>query len=290
MSLLTAAATFNLEPRKPVRAFPSILHAKTGDPRGQPVVQWSFAQAATSFKFTIGPGHLVVQTENLRDALTQKGAVVRPRSETANVHRPKVNRGLSFDDPFGKIFSRSAGARDADGVEAGGDEQISQFRRLAQDEVVVGRETLRPVDEPGELAGFQRGDAPLAVLERLRKFFPVRLQELKREIVRHTLEPPRFGKGLERAEHDRVALATEINAQIGVPTDRQFVKSAVDRPGDDVVMFHRVKRNRDTATQTEFARPHAAGEHDVFRFDLNCSSRGNEALIFVSRFTFRARG
>src|SRR5205807_3356283 len=82
--LVTSAATAAGEP---VRALPSILCAKAGAARGEPVVQRSFAQAAPGFKFAVRPGHLVMQSENLRDALAQEGAAVRPRSEPANVHR-----------------------------------------------------------------------------------------------------------------------------------------------------------------------------------------------------------
>ena len=80
---------------------------------------------------------------------------------------------MPFDNPFREIFSSAAGAGDADGVEAGGDKEVSQLGGFAQDEVVVGREAFGAVDEFREPAGFQRRNAPAAILERFREFVPI---------------------------------------------------------------------------------------------------------------------
>src|SRR5204863_8094363 len=105
--------------------------------------------------------------------------------------------------------------------------------------------------------------------ERFGEFFPVRFEQFKRKTVRHAFDHPRFGKGLKRAEHDRVAFAAEIDAQIGVPTDGKFIEGAVDRRGDDVMVFDRVERNGGAATEAEFAGPYSAGEDDMVGFDVN---------------------
>ena len=106
--------------RKPVRSFPAILGAEAGALRDQAIVQRSLAQATAGFVFAIGPRHLVMQAKDFGHAFAQKGEVVGPRREAADVHRPEVDCGLAGDDPFGEIFSRAARAGDADGVESGG--------------------------------------------------------------------------------------------------------------------------------------------------------------------------
>ena len=112
---------------------------------------------------------------------------------------------------------------------------------------------------------------------------------MEREIVWHALDHPGLGKGLKRAEQDRVGFAAKINAQIGVAANRQIVERAVDRFGDDVMVLDGVEGNGDATTQPQFARPHTAGEDDVIRLDLDSSSRGNEALVFFPHAAFRVR-
>src|SRR5216117_2772215 len=120
-------------PGEPVRAFPSVLDAEAGSLRGEPVMQRCPAKTAAGFELAIWPGHLIVQPEHLRHALAEKDPVVRPRAETADVHRPEIQSGLPFDKPLREIFSSAASARDANGVEARSDKKISQFRRFPHD-------------------------------------------------------------------------------------------------------------------------------------------------------------
>src|SRR5439155_11020178 len=102
---------------KPVRSFPTVLHTETGALGAERVVQWSLAQAASSFHFAVGPGHLVMQAKHLGDALAEERSIVRPRREAADIDGPQVQGGLAFEHPFGEIFSGAARAGDAHGVE-----------------------------------------------------------------------------------------------------------------------------------------------------------------------------
>src|SRR2546426_695992 len=103
---------------EPVRAFPAVFDTEAGSLRGEPFMQRGPAKTPAGLELAIWPGHLIVQPDHLRHAFAEKEPVVRPRAETPNIDGPKVNCRLSFDDPLGKIFSRAARARDADGVEA----------------------------------------------------------------------------------------------------------------------------------------------------------------------------
>ena len=158
---------------EPVGPLPAALAAEAGAPCRQPVVQRALAQAAAGGELAVGPGHLVVQAEDLGGALAQEGAVVGVRPEPADIHGPQVHRRLALGHPLGQVLARAAGAGDAEGVEPGRHEQAAQLRRLAQEEVVVRGEALRAVDELGELGLLQRGNAPAAGPQRLGEPFPV---------------------------------------------------------------------------------------------------------------------
>src|ERR1051326_3694975 len=189
---------------------PAVLGAEAGAAGGQAIMDGAFANAPAGFEFAVGPGHLVVEPEHLGDAFPEEGPVIGPGPETADVDRPQVEGGLAVDDPFGEVFPGAAGAGDADGVEAGGDEEALQFGRLAEDELIVGSEAFGAVDEAGEGAGLEGGDAPAAVAERFGEFLPIRFEELEGETVGDTIDSPGFGSGLEGAQHDGVAFAAEV--------------------------------------------------------------------------------
>src|SRR5436190_2297352 len=108
-------------PGEPVWAFPSVLDAEAGPLRGEPIMQRGLPETAARLELAVWPRHLIVQPQHLRHTFAEKDPAVGPRAETADVHRPEVQRRLPFDNPFREIFSRAAGARDTDGVEAGGD-------------------------------------------------------------------------------------------------------------------------------------------------------------------------
>src|SRR3546814_3234981 len=59
-------------------------------------------------------------------------------------------------DPLGERLPGAAAGGDAEGVEAGADEEVRQLRRLAEDEVAVRREAFRAVDELLDAGGLQR--------------------------------------------------------------------------------------------------------------------------------------
>src|SRR6185503_10543588 len=96
----------------------------------------------TGGEFAIRPCHLVMKAQDFGYALAQERAVVRPWGEAPDVHTPKIDGRLSFDHPFGEVFSSAARTGDADRVESGSDEEVLEFRRFAKDEVVVRRKAF----------------------------------------------------------------------------------------------------------------------------------------------------
>src|SRR3546814_3390602 len=67
-------------------------------------------------------------------------------AEPPDVERPEVEAGAAFQNPLGHDGARPAAGGDAV-EEAAGDEEVAELRRLAHDEVAVGRIGDRSVDE-----------------------------------------------------------------------------------------------------------------------------------------------
>src|SRR5438067_3308014 len=130
---------------EPVRPVPTHLVAEPGATRLEPIVERRAAERPAAFMLALRPRHLVVQAERLGDAVAQPGIVAVEAGEAADIDRPKIERRLAGDDPFGQRHAGTARACDTHRVEPGADEEATKARRLAQDVVQVGREALRAV-------------------------------------------------------------------------------------------------------------------------------------------------
>src|SRR3546814_3145718 len=82
-------------------------------------------------------------------------ARVLERLQAADVDVPEVERRRAAVHPLGQRLAGAAGRLDADGVEAGGDVEVREFRRLAEEVAVVGGEALRPVEEGVDAGALQ---------------------------------------------------------------------------------------------------------------------------------------
>ena len=146
--------------REPVGPLPAELGAEAGALRLQALVERRDAQRPAGLVLLMGPGHGVVLAIGFERAGQHPAAVAVERPEAPDIHRPEIHGRLAGGDPFGERPAGAAGARDAEGVEAGADIEAGQLRRLAQDEVAVGGEGFRPVDEAldaGRLQGRHAG-------------------------------------------------------------------------------------------------------------------------------------
>src|SRR3546814_2699235 len=102
------------------------------------------------------------------------------------VDGPEVEGRPAAFHPLRQRLAGAAGRLDADRIEAGGDVEVGQLRRLAQQVAVVGREALRAVEEGVDAGALQqrqalhRGlEARLEVVEVLRE---LRSEEHKSEL------------------------------------------------------------------------------------------------------------
>ncbi len=132
-----------------------------------------------------------MQPERLYGAILQPGIAGRVFSEAADVDLGQVHRRFAACDPVCEQHSRAARVGDAGGIEAGADEVVVQLRRLAQDEVAIGREALRAVDQLTNSGIGQRRYAADSEVHRWREVIEVRIEKLKLKWLRDTAYGPR---------------------------------------------------------------------------------------------------
>ena len=170
---------------------------------------------------------VVVRAVDLVGAGEAVAAAAVLRSEAADVHLPQVHRRLPPDDPLGHHLADAAGAGDAVGTEAGGDEEPGDLA-LAEDELAVGRERLGPVDELDHVGVDERRHDLLSGLGDRHEPVPVgveeRVVERRRDVA---VEAPRVGVALVAADDHPADLLAEVHEAVGVAHRRQVGRGTV---------------------------------------------------------------
>ena len=118
-------------------------------------------------------------------------------------NRGHVDVRVAVHDLVGEHAADAGTGEDADGVEASGDVVVAQLGRLADDGRQVGRERLGAAEELLGAHLETRGHAPHGLLEKRRDPLPIWIELAEGEGVRHALDRPRRGVGLEEANLDR---------------------------------------------------------------------------------------
>src|SRR3546814_338074 len=108
--------------------------------------------------------------------------------------RHEVVGRLAHMDPLGGRLPGAAAGGDAEGVEAGADEEVRQLRRLAEDEVAVRREAFRAVDELLDAGGLQRRHSAERQLHELLEVIEVGIQQGVVEARRYAVDRPEIGR------------------------------------------------------------------------------------------------
>src|SRR5207244_3154663 len=132
---------------EPVGPLPAGLLAERGAQLLQSGVHGREPQRAPGLPLVTGIPDVVVGGVDL-DGAGQRvlpAGVVTP--EAARIHLPDVEAGLALHDPFRQQAAHAAGAGEPVGAEAGRDPEAADLRR-PEDELAVGRERLRTVDQP----------------------------------------------------------------------------------------------------------------------------------------------
>ena len=158
------------------------------------------------------------------------------------------------------------------GREPGGDEEPSDLR-LAEDELVVGRERLRAVDDPIDASVRHRRNAPDRAFHDRLEALHVGCQELAIEVGRDTVERPGSRIALVAAHAQAADLLAEVDEVVGVAELREAGMDALDRLGEEVLVGHRDDRNGHADQPGDLRGEHPAGVHHHVGADLRAVAR-----------------
>ena len=146
-------------------------------------------------------------------------------------------------------------------AEPGGHEEAADLA-LAEDELVVRRERLGPVDDPrnaGVLDGRHARDGAFHDRFEAR---PVRVEQAMVEVARDAIERPGRRVALVAAHAQPADLLAEVAQPIRVAHRREGRRHALDGVREQVLVRHRDDRDGDAGQRADLRRVHAAGVDD----------------------------
>src|SRR5256885_8811414 len=167
---------------EPIGSFPTGFRAEGRAERGQARIGGREAKRPSGLTFLVRIVDIVISRVHV-DGSNER-VVPRPVgvTEAPQIHLPEIEARLAIDDPFRHRPAHSAGAGDPVGAEAGRYKEPA-YARLTEDELVVGREGLRTIDQLDDIAVLERGDPLDGVLRKRLEARPVFGQETVVEIV-----------------------------------------------------------------------------------------------------------
>ena len=254
--------------REPVGPLPARGLAHAG-PRGdQAVVQRRTPCATRRLVLVVRPVHGIEQTERLDRTVAKVPPVRLERQRPSDVDIREVHRGPAVLDPLRDDLACATARCDADGVEAGGDEQVAHLWRFADVVAVVGRETLWPIEEKLDAGISEHGHTAHGGFEDGLEVLRVLGQRIEAEGLGDAVHTPGLRDGLETADQQLAGVFFVIGTFVVDAQHREVRRHGGDRLGDDVEMFGRVQRDGDAGRTPELARPHAGADHDGVRRDV----------------------
>ncbi len=210
-----------------------------------------------------------MQAQDLADPVVQPLVVPVEAGEAPDVDRGQVQARLPLGDPLGQRPPGSARGCDADGVEAGPDEEVPQLRCLAEDELVVRGEALRAVVEHLDPGLGQRRDPLYRTVHQDLEVVPVFVEQLELEGVGQRVgRDPRLGLGLEAADGQAAHLLLDVGVAVGVAQHGQVPVHPVDPFGDHVEVLGRVQRDGHPAHRADLLGPLAGAVDDHLGLDI----------------------
>ena len=208
---------------------------------------------------------------SLERACADPIAILVKVGEAADIDDPQIHRRFAGLRPLCENPARAAGARNAEGIEAGTDIEILQLRRRAQNEISIRREAFRPVDHLLDAGIGQGRHAGQGLAHMLLEMIPVIFEQLEFEIVGHVAKRPGDRVRLIAAEDEATDLFLEIGAPVGIADRRHIGGKSIDLLGDHILMLHRLQWHGDTSHRTDLTCPLPAAIDDRLA--------GNAALI-----------
>ena len=199
-------------------------------------------------------------------------------TETPDIYNPKVRLRLTFDDPLRKGLARTSSSGDAEGVETRTDEKPHHLGCFSKDEVAVGCERLRPVDELSDPDRLQRSHPDRSLLHMLLEMVVVGCEKFEIEPRRHTVFRPRFRVRLVTAHDKPPDLLLEVDEPVGVPQRWQTADNARDGVGHHVLVLDRHQRYVGTGHPADFSSPLTGTVHDDVCFDI---TKGGDNALYM---------
>src|SRR5712692_9732784 len=251
--------------REDVRPLPAHFRAEARAGVPQQVVRRRAAERPRRYQLAVRPRQRVVQPEDLADPVAQPAVVPVERGEPPDVDDGQVGARVAVDDPVGQRLARAARRGDADRVETGGDEEVPQLRRLAEDELVVRGEALRPVVQLLHAGRGQDRDPLDRAFHQDGEVLPVLGEQLELERVGQFVgRHPGLGIGLEPADEEPADLFLDIGVAVRVAEHGQIAVHAGDLVGDHVEVLGRMQRDGDPAHRADLLCPLARTvDHDL---------------------------
>ena len=122
-------------------------------------------------------------------------------AEPPDVDRPEIVGRCALRDPLGERHAGAPACRDAERVEASADKDAAHLGSLAEDEISIRRETLRPVDELLDAGGLHGWHTAGGKLEQRLEMLQIVVEKLKLEIRGKAVFGPWLWIGLVAAHH-----------------------------------------------------------------------------------------
>ena len=179
--------------REPVRALQPIAKPKRA--RRSRAARRVASGAALALLGSRLEGHEVVHAHDLAHPLAEELGIGVEGREPADVRLPEIHGRAILDDPLRERAPGAPRGGDASRAEPRAHVVAPHLRRLAEDEVVVGSEALRPVHEQAHLGGLEGGDALDGMAHERLELRPVLGKGAETESLRDAVHTPRLAQG-----------------------------------------------------------------------------------------------
>ena len=170
--------------------------------------------------------------------------------------------------PLGQRLPGAATGSNAERIEASTDVEVAQLRCLAKDEVAVGSEALRTVDQGANASVGQLRNAAHRELHDRRKVIEVAVEQLKLERARNAVDRPRNRVWLVATHHQAADFLLVVGQSVRVAQRRQVARNLrCELLGDHVLVLHRHERHVHADRCAKRACPLPAADHDLLTLD-----------------------
>src|ERR1041384_1057558 len=113
-------------------------------------------------------------------------------SEAVNIDRPEIEGRLALGDPFGERHAGTTSGRDTERVEPGADIYAANLGSLAENEVAIGREAFRAIDELLDARRLHGRNAAYSELKQGLEMLEVVFEKLELEAIGKPIDGPGY--------------------------------------------------------------------------------------------------